>query len=281
MPANDNAPISLGLSDRPSPASADNPVPAAEQLQFRRAEPVPGTPAPGTVVAGPEQPRCAACRQPIGDEYFHVQGRAVCPVCASRIQTRQQAPPHTSLARAALYGGGAALAGCALYAAVAILLHIEFGLIAIVVGIMVGKAIRHASKGLGGRPQQILAVVLTYFAITTSYIPVFIYSYAQARHKIQQQHPADAQSPQSQTPPLTTPTPRPSARTMSLGRAIVFTFVLALVAPFLILLHNPVSGLLSLFIIFIGLQRAWVLTGRPEILVLGPYRRADLSAVAS
>ena len=42
---------------------------------------------------------------------------------------------------------------------------------------MVGNAIRHASNGLGGRPQQILAVTLTYFAISTSYIPVMIYQY--------------------------------------------------------------------------------------------------------
>ena len=274
MPANDNTPISLGLNERPGAVPAETPVPAAEQLQFRRAEPVPGTGDPG-----PEQPRCVACKQPIGDDYFHAQGRVVCPMCASRIQAGQQAPPHTSLGRAALYGGGAALAGCALYAAVAIILHIEFGLIAIVVGIMVGKAIRHASKGLGGRPQQILAVVLTYFAITTSYIPVFIYSYAQTRHKIEQQHAAQSPSSQTPTPPLATPTPRPAPR-MSLTRAIIFTFVLAAVAPFLILFHNPVSGLLSLFIIFIGLQRAWVLTGRPEILVLGPYKRADSPALA-
>jgi hypothetical protein len=61
-----------------------------------------------------------------------------------------------------------------LYALVAILTGLEVGLIAILVGYMVGRAVRHGSGGLGGRPQQILAVVLTYFAITTSYLPVFV-----------------------------------------------------------------------------------------------------------
>jgi hypothetical protein len=32
-----------------------------------------------------------------------------------------------------------------------------------------------------------------------------------------------------------------------------------------------VSGLISLFILFLGLQRAWAMTARHEILVTGPY----------
>ena len=92
--------------------------------------------------------------------------------------------------RAALYGGGAALGGCPLYALVAIVLHAEIGLIAILVGWMVGKAIRHASYGRGGRPQQILAVTLTYFAITTSYIPVILYHVARDPRSVEQQQVA-------------------------------------------------------------------------------------------
>ncbi len=100
----------------------------------------------------------------------------VCPrVRESRFRTGQQAPQPPSPLRAALYGGAAALGGCAIYALVAIVLKAEIGLIAILVGYMVGKAIRHASHGRGGRPQQILAVLFTYFAITTSYIAVFVY----------------------------------------------------------------------------------------------------------
>jgi len=190
----------------------------------------------------------------------------VCPLCAQRIQTGQQKPPAISLAHAFLYGGGAALGGCILYATVSILTGFEFGLMAIVVGIMVGKAIRYASKGRGGRPQQILAVTLTYFAITTSYIPVFIY-HAKDRQGAQstqaQQQPAqpDANSGGSARP------------AMSPGMAVMYLLMLAAAAPFLSLGHG-VSGLISLFIIFIGLQRAWRLTGRSEILLMGPYQTA-------
>jgi hypothetical protein len=191
-------------------------------------------------------------------------------LCADRIQSGQQAPPPLSLARAALYGAGAALAGCILYATVAIVTGLNVGLIAIVVGYMVGKAIRHASNGLGGRPQQILAVTLTYFAITTSYIPVFIY-------RIAKRPPAVVQSGQAAVPAApgaATRNPVVLRPRISIGRIVMSLLMLAAVAPFLSL-RSGFSGIISLFIIFIGLQRAWRLTGRTEILVMGPYRSEE------
>src|SRR5450759_4931832 len=143
------------------------PPPSPQDLQFQHAEPI----AEAASSTGSARV-CAACKQPIGDTHYDAQGHVVCPQCAERIETGRQAAPALSLMRAALFGGAAALGGCALYALVAIVLHAKIGIIAILVGWMVGKAIRHASYGRGGRPQQILAVALTYFAITTSYIPV-------------------------------------------------------------------------------------------------------------
>jgi len=233
--------------------------PNPQDLQFQHAEPLPSANAP----AGSGK-RCVACKQPIANTYYHAQGQVVCPLCADRIQSGQQAPPALSLARAALYGAGAALGGCLLYATVAIATGLEVGLIAIVVGYMVGKAIRHASNGLGGRPQQILAVTLTYFAITTSYIPVFVY------HNMK--HP-DQTLESGQTEVRSEESPEGALKRISVSRAIGILLLLAAVAPFLSL-GSGISGLISLFIIFIGLQRAWRLTGRSEILVMGPYESA-------
>jgi hypothetical protein len=226
-----------------------------EDLQFQRAEPI----APAAAEDG--SPECVVCKRRTGSTYFHAQGMVVCPGCAEKIRTGQQAPAAASLARAALYGGGAALAGCAIYATVAIVLHAEVGLIAILVGYMVGRAIRHASKGRGGRPQQILAVLLTYFAITTSYIPVFVYQ------AVKHPHAAAAQQGQGSAAPAAV-----EKRSPSFGTAVLFLLLLAAAAPFLTLGSGGVSGLIGLFIIFIGLQRAWRLTGRSEILLMGPYQ---------
>jgi len=237
--------------------------PLPQDLQFQHAEPLPSETAPAS-----SGKSCVACKQPIATTYYHAQGQVVCPLCADRIQSGQQAPPPLSLARAALYGAGAALAGLLLYATVAIVTGLEVGLIAIVVGYMVGKAIRHASNGLGGRAQQILAVTLTYFAITTSYIPVFIYHSVKHRQQVVQSGQTQVEGAQTSRNGGAARQPR-----MSLGRALLFLLLLAAVAPFLSL-GSGISGLISLFIIFIGLQRAWRLTGRSEILVMGPYESA-------
>jgi hypothetical protein len=228
-----------------------------QDMQFQRAEPLAPEPAPDD-----HSPRCVACKRPTGPSYFHAQGMVVCPGCAERIRTGQQAPAPVSLLRAALYGGAAALAGCAIYALVAIVLNAEIGLIAILVGYMVGKAIRHASNGRGGRPQQILAVLLTYFAITTSYIAVYVYhAVSDAKAAVVQQQ----QAPGTAAPQTTEDAPR------SVGSAIVYLLILAAVAPFLSIGSSGISGLIGLFIIFIGLQRAWRMTGRTDILIMGPY----------
>ncbi len=201
-----------------------------QDLQFQHAEPI-GDAAP----EGSAQ-TCAACKQPVGGTFYQAQSHVVCPACAASIQAAQQAAPPLSLMRAALYGGAAALGGCAIYALVAIVLHAEIGIIAILVGWMVGKAIRHASHGRGGRPQQILAVVLTYFAITTSYIPVIVYHIAKDPPRVEAQGaPAEAR-------------PRPNVSGLAL-----YLLMLAAIAPFLSL-TSGLGGLISLFILFVGLR---------------------------
>jgi hypothetical protein len=233
--------------------------PSPQELQFQHAEPI----APAASSEGSAQ-TCVLCKQPAGGTYFHAQGQVVCPLCAQRIQTGQQAAPPLSLMRAAIYGGAAALGGCTLYALVAIVLHAEIGIVAILVGWMVGKAIRHASYGRGGRPQQILAITLTYFAITTSYIPVILYQVARnPRHaELRQAQPNDA--------PIRSDAPAEARPRMALGGLALYLLMMAAIAPFLSL-TSGVSAWISLFILFIGLQRAWKLTERSEILLMGPY----------
>ena len=228
------------------------PGPSPQDLQFQHAEPI----AEATSSEG-SAPACVACKQPIGDTYYHAQGQVVCPPCAERIQAGRQAAPAHSLMRAALYGGAAALGGCMLYALVAIVLHAEIGLIAILVGWMVGKAIQHASYGRGGRPQQILAVALTYFAITTSYIPVVLYQ--------------NARVVQTKNAPISSSAPRAARPRMPFAAVALFLLVLTAVGPF-VSLTSGISAWISLFILFIGLQYAWKLTGRREIMLMGPYQ---------
>src|ERR1051325_7617858 len=79
--------------------------PPAQELQFQHAEPLTTENTLG------DGQRCVACKQPIASTYYHAQGQVVCPFCAERIQSGQQAAPPLSLARAFLYGSGAAFGG--------------------------------------------------------------------------------------------------------------------------------------------------------------------------
>src|SRR5260370_39690752 len=125
------------------------PPPSPQDLQFQHEEPIAAAASP----AGAAQ-TCVVCKRPVGDTYYHAQGQVVCPLCAQRIQTGQQAAPALSLMRAALYGGGAALGGCLLYALVAIVLHAEIGLIPILVGCRLVKALPHPPHRRTDRPQH-------------------------------------------------------------------------------------------------------------------------------
>jgi len=61
--------------------------------------------------------------------------------------------------------------------------------------------------------------------------------------------------------------------------AIIFILIIVAAAPFFAL-TSGVGGLISLFIIFIGLRQAWRLTARSDILVMGPYETAPAPAAA-
>jgi hypothetical protein len=232
-------------------------LPGVGELQFRRAQPI-------TTTDPPAARTCAACKQLISGEHFQVQNHVICDSCAAKIRAGQQSQKPVPLFRAVLYGAGAALAGCLLYAVV-LAMGVQIGIVALGVGWMVGKAIRAGSYGTGGRAQQILAVVLTYFAISTSFFPAALM--VGVKQGIERKSPVKKQGAPAVVQDRVTTT----TETMSPGKAIGGLVVFAVISPFLELKDSPVGGLISLFILFIGLQRAWALTARHEIMVTGPY----------
>src|ERR1035441_8308688 len=96
-----------------------------QDLQFQHAEPI------GDAASEGSAQTCAACKQPVGDTFYQAKSHWVSPPGATRIQAAQRAAPPLSLMRAALYGGAAALGGCAVYALVAIVLPAGIGIIAL------------------------------------------------------------------------------------------------------------------------------------------------------
>jgi hypothetical protein len=232
-------------------------LPSVDALQFRRAQPI-VAPESGATRS------CVACKQLISGKYFQVGNQVICPACAARIDAGRLNAKPAPLLRAVIYGAGAALAGCLLYAVV-LSMGVQIGIVALAVGWMVGKAIRYASYGVGGRPQQILAIALTYFAISTSFFPAALFVGMKqgiaAKSAVKKQSASPVVEDQTTT----------VKSSMSNGKALAGLAVLILISPFLELFTSPVGGLISLFILFVGLQRAWAMTARHEILVTGPY----------
>jgi hypothetical protein len=109
-------------------------------------------------------------------------------------------------------------------------------------------------------------VLLTYFSITTSYIPIYFNELAHNPQKPEQLKQKAAESRPPQAAPSSQQRPSGAGGVGALA-SLVLIFA---AAPFFGL-ASGVSGLISLFIIFIGLQRAWRLTARSQILVMGPY----------
>jgi hypothetical protein len=128
-------------------------------LQFSRTEPV--TESPGSY--------CRECGEPIKSEYYDVGGSVICPTCYA---TRDR--PRRRLARASkafLLGSLAAAVGAGVYRMIMVGTGWNFSLIAILVGYVVGGAVRSGSSARCGWFYQLLAVFLTYSALVGMFLP--------------------------------------------------------------------------------------------------------------
>jgi hypothetical protein len=235
-----------------APAPPQQALSPAGDLQFRKAE-----------FTGDSR-GCALCQVPITDTFYQFGSEVVCQNCATQRSELQQPDGTIHFSRALLYGFGAAVAGSILFAAVSLATGYQFSLLSIVVGIMVGKAIKRATRGRGGLKYQVVAVLLTYGAITTSFIPELVRGAASARAERKQ---SDKNAPQqSQGEPRRTPSFKGTAA------AIVLLIGVGLISPVLILASDPAGGLLNALIILFGLLQAWRQTRGSTALLMGPYQ---------
>src|SRR3990172_10705275 len=128
--------------------AGDTPDPGKDDLQFDSAEAAGAKPA-GLV--------CALCQKPITTYYYEAGGQVVCASCKNQVQASNvRGVAASNFLRATLFGVGGAAAGAGVYYAVLATTGYEVGLIAILVGFMVGYAVRLWAPGQGGgRPQGV------------------------------------------------------------------------------------------------------------------------------
>ena len=118
---------------------------------------------------------CSACHAPIATEYYSVNGHVVCEHCRDDIEDAVEPPQGPGpLIVATFFGLGAGIAGAIIYFAVLYFAHLEVGIVAILIGYMVGYSVRKGAGGRGGLRFQILAIALTYGSVALAYAPVVV-----------------------------------------------------------------------------------------------------------
>lgn len=256
---------------------------AKEGLDFERVQ------AQGAAV--PAGVSCGTCQRQITSQYFTLGKAVLCDACRHRYEMDLGARSEIKcLARAGLLGLLAALAGAALWGGVIWISGYELGLIAVIVGLTVGAAVKAGSGGRGGRLYQGMAVMLTYLAVSLAYVPLVIQGF---REVAQEQDAAQSASEAEETalPPLgievaeapalpvagavepaSEPSVEPAAETEATAGQIAFASLAVLgfaaALPFLAGFENAIG----LLIIGFALWEAWRLNALVDLSVGGPYR---------
>lgn len=249
-------------------------TPRAGGLQFERAEPTGSS--PGLT--------CASCSKAITMTYFEVNGNVVCQRCRSQIVSAwNRGSSAGRFARALGLGLVAATAGAGLYFGIAALTGYEFGLVAIVVGLLVGGAVRKGSNGRGGWRYQALAMFLTYTAVVVTDSSLI------ARELSKDwEAPADSLQAADADASMTGMAAGVSASAdgdatagnadgvglLAVGLGFAALVVLAYAAPIMIGIASPIHLLIAAF----ALYEAWKLNRGVALSVSGPYQASTAAA---
>jgi hypothetical protein len=212
-------------------ASDDEPVtaPLAESLQFDHAE-FAEAPTAGVMA-------CAACRQPIAEAYFEIQGKVLCGRCRDRLLARlTEGSALARFGRAAIYGAGATLGVIALCFVVRSSVGSLMALLFILAGYLIGVAVRKGAGVRGGWPYQVLAMFLAYSAIVGSTLPTLLMQLSRQGLDVAHHLPA--------------------------------IIALAYEIPFLLAGREP----LGLIIVGVALWQAWRANRRLDLPIRGPFQ---------
>ncbi len=256
--------------------NGDTPSRDVEDLQFDRAE--------STDAEEQKETNCDSCGNSIEDQYYEAGGMALCTACKDQLDDDLTAGSGAGrFLRATAYGLPAAGLGTGVYYAIAAVTGYEFGLVAIIIGLMVGAAVRAGAHRRGGWVYQGLAVTLTYFSIVATYIPSIV-------EELSGLDPIPSEAPSVRDDGTVEETGEVGAEqrqqtgteqegigdgedteelTGFLGFVVgvIIIMAVACAAPFLMSFDN----ILGLIIIGIGLYEAWKLNKRNEVTISGPY----------
>lgn len=238
---------------------------APEGLQFEKAEYAEAAPT-----------RCASCQQSIRSEYYEAGGKLLCPSCRAKVDPSKVGGSGPGRFFGALgWGVLAGAAGASVWYVIRALTNYELGLIAVLVGWMVGTGVKVGSRGKGGWLYQGMAIALTYLAIVSTYVPDAKKAIEGATAQETQTHVAAAQGAPGEVveasaraePAAPEAAPAPPAWFVETFNW-VFACLLAIVLPFL----AGVENLIGILLIGFAVWEAWKLNRRQVLTISGPFR---------
>jgi len=220
---------------------------------------------------------CHICNRVVFETYYYVNNRPACPRCAGEAREGLPTDSRASFVRGLFLGLVAAALGLILYASFTIVTNIHVGFMALAVALIVPAAILKGSNGIGGTRYQIAAVLLTYFAISLSAVPVKVVDVFE--HHFQKVAAQKGVSTAGDHAVTQSPADLPSIETRLQSAALKLT-VLGLASPFLEI-HDPLHGLLDLVILIVALRIAYQLAAERPLEVDGPYSVSSTSQMES
>jgi hypothetical protein len=227
--------------------------------QFERMEPV-GASAAST---------CASCQRTIPDTYFEAGGKIFCPACKEAVAASMSGGSRVlRLVKAGTFGTLAAALSAAAWYGITRLTGYQLGIVAVVVGLVVGGAVRVGAERRGGWLYQTLAVLLTYLAIATSYVPLVMEGFREEAAK-QASASADqdaifADGEQAAEPDLASAlADADPALVLAVAVFASLTIPVAQVAD---------GGIIGFLIVCFALFEAWKVNRRQNIDWSGPFR---------
>ena len=217
---------------------------------------------------------CSICQRPIAASYYEVNGKVTCLACRGQIMAAwNRGSSAQRFAKALGLGAAAAALGAGAYFGIEALTGYEFGLVAVVVGLLVGAAVRKGSSGRGGWRYQLLAMFLTYSAVVATDSTLIA---RELRKELRARSDSAgvaldssarrAESPAAVTTAATTGHARPGPLALLFG--IAFLLALAYAAPVIIGFSSPLHLLIAGF----ALYEAWKLNRGVALRVSGPYQ---------
>jgi hypothetical protein len=194
----------------------------------RRSGPVPAPLA--EIAAGTP---CGRCQTRIDDHYFVANGHVVCDPCRSSLEG--------STSRAVGLGVAAAVLSAGLYYVVYAIWQMNFVLIAVIAGVLIGLSVRRGAQGNRARKFRWIAVGLTYLSVVSTYYPALL------------------------------ALPGVDGQLSAALRSLYLPFLM------LISMKNPVTLILLGF----GLHEAWKLSAPHVVNVDGPFQAKPAAAATS